>query len=195
MLNHTSSIIAAREVIRLALSKAERPVATTKFGPHSAVLLHLLVEQAPGVPVIWIDTGFNTRATMIYAEQLTSQLHLNLKTFRPDNEWRGFIPEIDTPEHDAFTDQVKLEPFARAISQLAPDAWFSALRQEQTQHRSSHMHFNRSQTDLLKVCPLLHWSENDMDLYLAGNELPSEVNYFDPTKGAAHRECGLHVNY
>lgn len=46
---------------------------------------------------------------------------------------------------------------------------------------------------MLKVAPLLHWREQEMLAYLQKHDLANEMNYFDPTKGLANRECGLHT--
>lgn len=194
-LNLQSSETAAREIITLALKRARRPIVTTKFGPHSAVLLHLLSQQAPNVPVVWIDTTFNTSATLRFAERLQRLLDLNLKVYRPDAHWHGMVPEPDTPEHAAFTQQVKLAPFSRALEELQPDIWFSSLRRSQSDHRSTQHAFNSSSADLLKACPLIHWSENDVATYMLLNDLPGEDDHHDPTKAGPRRECGLHLKF
>ena len=74
---------AASDVIELALEGAQRPIITTKFGPESAVLLHLVSRIKPDIPVIWVDTGFNTKATMDYARYLAKDFSLNLFAFAP----------------------------------------------------------------------------------------------------------------
>ena len=40
--------------------------------------------------------------------------------------------------------------------------------------------------------PVFYWSEEEMEAYITENNLPDEKRYFDPTKIAEHRECGLH---
>ncbi len=194
-LNHAASVGAARDVIELALTKARRPMVTTKFGPHSAVILHLVTELAPDIPVVWIDTGFNTRATLQFADLVQKQLTLNLRVYRPSVRWSGVVPDIDAPAHAVFAQQVKLEPFARALGEIEPDVWFSSLRHGQTQHRDAQLHFNLSKARLLKVSPLIHWSEADLLNYENSHGLLSESDYRDPTKGDVHRECGLHTRY
>ena len=186
---------AARQLIRHHLSTAERPVTSSKFGPESAVLLHLLVTEMPGIPVIWVDTGHNTRATLRFVDALTQRLDLNLKTYRPLDERYEAVPALDDPRHAEFTRRVKLEPFQRAIVELQPDVWFSALRREQTEHRAGLQPVEQSPRGYLKVQPLLGWTAADMHAYLAEYGLPSEPDYFDPTKGEARRECGLHLTF
>lgn len=184
-----------RDLIRWALSQAERPITTTKFGPESAVLLHMLVQEMPEIPVIWVDTGYNTRATQQFAWKLTERLNLNLQLYRPLDDRYEEVPALDDPRHTEFTQRVKLEPFQRALGELQPDVWFSSIRREQTEHRAGQRPISRSERGYLKVSPLLDWTEADMHAYLAEHDLPSEPDYFDPTKGESRRECGLHLAF
>ena len=103
------------------------------------------------------------------------------------------IPGIDNPLHDKFTDQVKLEPFRRALDELKPDVWFNAIRKEQTEFRQNLDVLSLSKDGVLKVAPLFEKTDADLDVYLEENNLPNEFDYFDPTKVEEHRECGLHT--
>ena len=47
----------------------------------------------------------------------------------------------------------------------------------------------------LKICPVFHLSDADMEGYLAQHGLPNEWDYFDPAKGDDKRECGLHATW
>lgn len=199
-LNQTFKIESVRSMIRRGLSLGQRPFMSTKFGPESAVLLHLMVQEVPDTPVVWVDSGYNTRATIRYAEWLQERLQLNLHIFRPlEQDWQ-LPPELDDPEHAAFTQKVKLEPFARALSTLKPDVWFSSLRREQTAYRAGLNFVSRSESGLIKIAPLLEWSTQDMQDYLHRYQLNPEfgysyADYYDPTKGQPRRECGLHLSF
>ena len=102
------------------------------------------------------------------------------------------IPQINDPRHKIFTEQVKLEPFNRAMSEHKPDVWFTNLRKGQTAFRSSIDIVSISKEGLIKVSPFYHWSDAELDTYLANHNLPNEFTYFDPTKVLENRECGLH---
>jgi phosphoadenosine phosphosulfate reductase len=199
-LNQEFRIDSVRLMIQRGLSLGQRPFMSTKFGPESAVLLHLLAQAAPGIPVVWVDTGYNTRATLHYAEFLRQRLDLNLRIFRPRQDTLAIPPELSDPQHAAFTRRVKLEPFERALETLQPDVWFSSLRREQTAYRAGLNIVSRSNSGLLKVAPLLEWKEADMQAYLAHYDLDpdfdyAQADYYDPTKGEARRECGLHLSF
>ena len=186
------------EVLRYILERAERPIVTTSFGAHAAVLLDLVTQERPDVPVVWVDHGFNTDATYRFARQLIERFDLNMKIYAPVQTpaWitttLGGVPDVNDAEHAEFTRRVKLEPFSRALSELAPDAWITGIRAEETELRASLDTLSVDGRGLLKVAPLLRWREADIERYLHARDLPSEANYFDPTKGIEGRECGLH---
>ena len=188
----------ASEIVSWVLDRAERPIVTTSFGVHAAVLLDLVNRARPGTPVVWVDHGFNTHETYRFARNLIDQLDLNMQIYAPLHSpaWitasLGGVPDVKDPEHVEFTRRVKLEPFERALETLVPDAWLTGIRAEETQLRASLETLSLDGRGILKVAPLLTWHEDEMDAYLRAHNLPSEKNYFDPTKGIEGRECGLH---
>ncbi|MEM7290769.1 MAG: phosphoadenosine phosphosulfate reductase family protein, partial [Pseudomonadota bacterium] len=95
LLNITARIRTARDIINTALRTANRPIVTTKFGPQSAVLLHMATRLMPDIKVVWVDTGLGTDATRRYGEQLTELFDLNLEVIRSEANWSGPIPEAD----------------------------------------------------------------------------------------------------
>ena len=103
------------------------------------------------------------------------------------------LPEVDSEEHRLFTEQVKLEPFRRAMKEHQPDIWFTNLRKGQTAFRDSIDVFSKGSDGVIKVSPFYHFSDEGLDEYVSYFNLPNEFNYFDPTKVLANRECGLHT--
>jgi len=189
----------AEQIVEWALQRSDRPILTTNFRPYEAVILHLVTQVMPDIPILWVDSGYNTSATYRFAQGLIERLGLNIKTYIPlmssarRNVLMGGIPSVDDPQHELFTHQVKLEPFRRALSELQPDLWFNAIRKDQTEFRQSLNVVSQSQEGILKVAPLFYWSEADLDAYLERYALPNELDYFDPTKALETRECGLHT--
>jgi len=186
------------EIIEWALEQSHSPILTTNFGPYSASLVHAISRVKKDINVIWCDTGYNTPQTYRYAHELIQRFHLNMHIYTPKstvgfrNVIKG-IPEIDTMEHNEFTEEVKLEPFRRALAEHQPDVWFTNLRADQSEFRKNLdiVHINKQ--GILKVSPFFYYSEFDMELYLQEYALPNEKKYFDPTKVLAKRECGLHL--
>lgn len=185
------------EVVQWALQQASKPIITTNFRPYEVALLHLVSKQLPEIPVIWCDTGYNTPQTYRHARRLIDSLSLNVKLYVPrqTSAWRDVemgIPDIDDPRHAEFTEQVKLEPFRRAMKEHKPDLWFTNLRKGQTAFRDTLDIVSADQQGLLKVSPFYFYSDEELDVYLSENNLENEFKYFDPTKVLSNRECGLH---
>lgn len=191
------------DVIRRALDLSDgRMMISSNFRPTAAVLLHMAVQVQPDIPVIWVDHGYNTAATYRSVEATVDKLGLNLKCFVPlrtrahRDALYGGIPDLnDSTAHAKFTEEVKLEPFRRAMAEIQPRVWLTALRRDQSAHREGLEVVSETGNGVLKVCPLLRWTEGDMLRYIREHDLPSEANYYDPTKVLDKRECGLHLDY
>ncbi len=191
--SYDDELASTRELLQEVLMQADNPIVSTKFNPRTGVLLHMLSELAPGIPVVWVDTGYNTRDTQQFARYLEALLSLNLQVYKPENFTFGVPPELDTEEHDKFVQAVKLEPFQRAMDELTPDAWFTSIRQSQTGHRRSLDHRQVLGGGMEKISPLLSWPTAYMDRYLKSHGIALGPDCYDPTKGEAMRECGLHT--
>ncbi|NRA22464.1 MAG: phosphoadenosine phosphosulfate reductase family protein [Oceanospirillaceae bacterium] len=188
-----------QEIIEWALKSAENPILTTNFRPYEIVILHMAVKVRPDLKILWVDSGYNTSATYRYAQKVIEQLSLNMLTYVPlqttafrNAQMKG-VPEVDEPLHTEFTEQVKLEPFRRALGEIKPDYWLNAIRQEQTEFRNTLEIVSASQDGVIKVAPLFNSSESAMDEYMQQHQLENEFAYFDPTKALDNRECGLHT--
>ncbi len=186
-----------KQIIEWALSIAKKPLVTTNFRPYEVAILYACTQVESNLKVIWCDTGYNTPQTYTHANELIDKLSLNVHLYVPKQtaahrDATIGIPQIEDPNHAIFTEQVKLEPFNRAMKEQKPDVWFTNLRKGQTAFRSSIDIVSMSKDGLLKVSPFYHWSDEQLDAYLVKNNLPNEFTYFDPTKVLENRECGLH---
>ena len=186
------------EIISWAISFAKNPVITTNFRPYEVAILKAVTEVQKDIKVIWCDTGYNTLQTYKHAEEIIKKLNLNIHLYTPKqtvahrNVVLG-VPSIEDPKHTLFTEQVKLEPFARAMKEHQPDVWFTNLRKGQTVFRNSIDVVSQSKDGIVKVSPFYHWTDEQLDAYLVEQKLPNEFVYFDPTKVESNRECGLHI--
>lgn len=186
------------EIIQKAFELSKEAVVTTNFRPYEAAILYAVNSESSHIPVVWCDTGYNTPQTYRHAEKVIKDLNLNVFLYVPKQTTAHRdvvmgIPSVDVPEHALFTEQVKLEPFRRAMEAHKPKVWFTNLRKGQTAFRDSIGIFSVSKDGVLKVSPFYYWSDADLDKYLEENNLPNEFKYFDPTKALENRECGLHA--
>ena len=187
-----------KEIIAWAISSAKNAVITTNFRPYEVAILNAVTEVKKDIKVIWCDTGYNTVQTYKHAEDIIKRLNLNIHLYTPKqtaahrNVVLG-VPSVDDPKHVLFTEQVKLEPFARAMKEHQPDVWFTNSRKGQTAFRDSIDIVSVSKDGIIKVSPFYNSTDKQLDAYLAEKNLPNEFTYFDPTKVESNRECGLHI--
>lgn len=188
----------AAEIITWALARASNPVVSTNFRPRSAALLHLVTRACPDIPVVWVDTGYNTPATYRYIEELRERLQLNLRAYTPvmtvaRRAANGGLPASESPQFARFVHETKLEPFERAFNELKPDVWFTGVRRDQNEFRSSLGVVSRGAQNTLRVAPVFDWNEDALAVYLARHGVPDNDDYVDPTKPGAKLECGLQL--
>jgi len=185
------------DIIKKAFEFSHEAVVTTNFRPYEVAILHAVNSVKSNVDVVWCDTGYNTPQTYSHANEVIEKLQLIVSLYVPQQTaaYRDVlmgIPNVDNPKHALFTEQVKLEPFRRAMEIHKPKVWFTNLRKGQTAFRDSIGIFSISKDGVLKVSPFYYWSDTDLDAYLEEYNLPNEFKYFDPTKALENRECGLH---
>ena len=192
------------EVIEWAITQTDgNAIVSTNFSPYEAVILHLVTRVQPDIRVLWVDHGYNRKATYKHAEELKALLNLNIHAFVPKltaahyDAASGGMPE-PTEENEeaikAFSTVMKLEPFQRGMKELTPTVWITALRKVQNPNRANLDILSPDENfNSLKVSPVVNWSDEEMDDYLKEHNLPNEWDYFDPAKADEKRECGLHA--
>ncbi len=188
----------AAEVITWALARARNPVISTNFRPRAAALLHMVTRLCPNIPVIWVDTGYNTPATYRYVEELCQRLQLNLRSYTPfvtvaRRAASGGLPSHNSPQFARFAHETKLEPFERAFNELKPDVWFTGIRREHSEFRGGLGVVSRGALNTLRVAPVFDWNDQSLATYLAAHGVLDNDDYVDPTKPGAQLECGLQL--
>ena len=167
-----------------------RHVMSSSFGIQSAVLLHLANEVAPGLPVIFIDTGYHFAETYRFVDQLTQRLRLNLQVYRPHRSaaWQearhGQRWEQGRQALADYNRENKVEPMQRALDELDVGTWFSGLRRSQSATRARLELVDR-QWQRLKLHPLADWSDRDVHHYLVAHDLP-----YHPLREAGYISIG-----
>ncbi|HTB63047.1 MAG TPA: phosphoadenosine phosphosulfate reductase family protein, partial [Opitutales bacterium] len=77
--------LSAEERVRWAVEQfGEKLILSTSFGIQSAVMLHLVTQIAPEIPVVFVDTGYLFPETYKFADDLTKRLNLNLRVFQAE---------------------------------------------------------------------------------------------------------------
>lgn len=197
-----------------------RHVLSSSFGVQAAVMLHLVNRLAPGIPVVFLDTGYLFPETYRFADELTARLDLNVKVYRAETSaaWQearfGRLWQEGEAGLERYHQLNKIEPMQRALAELGAGTWFAGLRRAQSSSRT-HVAFVEDRDGCCKCHPLADWSRHDVARYLKRYDLPyhplwqegyvsvGDTHTTRPAKpGMApedtrffglKRECGLHT--
>jgi phosphoadenosine phosphosulfate reductase len=152
-------------------------VLSSSFGAQAAVMLHLVNEVVPGIPVILVDTGYLFPETYRFIDELTDKLHLNLKTYRSEASpaWQesryGKLWDKGLEGIEEYNRINKTEPMERALKELRASTWFSGIRRSQSKSRANiaPIELKRGR---FKVHPIYDWTDRDVGMYLKQHGLP-----------------------
>jgi phosphoadenosine phosphosulfate reductase len=168
----------AQQRVRWALEHLEGNfVLSSSFGIQGALMLHLVTQEKPDIPVILTDTGYLFPETYLFIDQLTERLNLNLQVFRATESpaWQearyGQLWEQGVEGLEKYNRLNKVEPMRRAFNELEAGTWFSGLRREQAGSRAS-LPVLAIQNGVFKFLPVIDWTNKDVHYYLKEYDLP-----------------------
>lgn len=148
----------------------------SSFGAESAVLLHLIAQVDPKVPVLFLDTGKHFPETLAYRDLLVERLGLNLVVLTPDPEDLAKKDETGlrwSYDPDGCCEIRKVRSLEKALAGF--DASFTGRKAFQAKTRANLPRFEVDTSDAqgrLKINPLIDWSAEDIAAYFAAHDLP-----------------------
>ncbi len=162
----------------LLREKMAGDVATvSSFGAESAVLLHLIAQIDPSVPVLFLETGKHFPETLAYRDLLVERLGLtDLRNLTPDPEVLAKKDESGlrwSYDPDGCCEIRKVQPLARALADF--DATITGRKAFQAQTRANLPRFEIDNSDAqgrLKINPLITWTPDDIAAYIEEHDLP-----------------------
>jgi phosphoadenosine phosphosulfate reductase len=159
----------AQEIVRWAVQTfgARFAVASSM---QDAVLVHLVSQVAPGVDVLFLDTGYHFAETLGTRDAVAAAYDVNLITLTP----RQTVAEQDSSQgpklHDRDPDRCcrlrKVEPLDRALAHY--DAWATGLRRAEAPTRAGTPVVSYdAERGKVKIAPIAAWSDADVEDYVA----------------------------
>ena len=196
------------------LADAKAPCVTSSFQAECVVLTHLLREQRPDLPVLFLDTFHHFAETLEYRDKMTRKWNLNLVRLAAV-EPRPGLWEVEST--DACCRRHKVEPLFAALESY--DVWFTALRRDQSPSRANLQEIEAfrlpSGKTIQRVSPLAAWIAKDVWTYAQQHDIallplydlgytsigcePCTSFPVDPANprsgrwGGQKLECGIHV--
>jgi len=206
------------EVLREAAGAAV--CLTSSFQTEDMVVVHMLRQHLPDVPVIFLETGYHFKELLAYRDRMTAEWRLNLinampKTTLQEHEAQYGLLHIVQPTQCCAIR--KVEPLMRSLEPF--DWWFTGLRREQSPTRAGlkkvEDHRTPTGKQMKKVSVLADWTMAEVDAYAAAHGIPRLELYYRgytsigcepctaiPEAGADARsgrwggkklECGIHT--
>lgn len=186
---------------------------------QDAVLPHVISRFAPGVDVLFLDTGYHFAETIGTRDAVAHALPVNVVDVRPklsvaeqDAEYGARLYERDPA---ACCRMRKVEPLDEALGGY--EAWVTGVRREEGPTRADTpvVTFDERH-QMVKINPLVEWSFDELVNYSNHHQLPVNLLVFDGypsigcepcTKpvapgddiragrwsGFAKTECGIHL--
>ncbi|MGF1762440.1 phosphoadenylyl-sulfate reductase [Aliivibrio kagoshimensis] len=152
-------------------------VVSSSFGIQAAVMLKLVTDAQPEIPVVLTDTGYLFPETYQFIDELSDTLQLNLQVFRAKESpvWQearyGQLWDNGVQGIKQYNLINKVEPMRRAFEELNVSVWFSGLRREQSNSRAT-LPILAIQNGVFKFLPIIDWSNKDVHHYLEQAALP-----------------------
>jgi phosphoadenosine phosphosulfate reductase len=150
---------------------------SSSFGAQAAVMLHMVTQQQPDIPVVLTDTGYLFAETYQFVDELTKRLNLNLKVYRADvsSAWQearmGKMWEQGLDGIEKYNALNKVEPMQKALEELQVKSWFAGLRRSQSDMRET-LPVVQQLKNQYKIYPIIDWSNKDVHMYLKKHDLP-----------------------
>lgn len=164
----------AEQIVAWAVETfGERFCVTSSFA--DAVLVHVVSRVAPGIEVVFLDTGLHFAETLRVREIVQRTLPVTVRSVRPRltvaEQDEEYGPRLYSRAPDECCDLRKVEPLERALESY--DAWAAGLRRDESPTRANTpvvgFDANRGK---IKIAPLAAWTQGDVDAYISRYDVP-----------------------
>jgi phosphoadenosine phosphosulfate reductase len=161
----------AEDIIEWAVATfGARFCITSSMG--DAVLSHLASKVAPGVDVIFLDTGYHFVETIGTRDAVAATLPVNLLTITPvqsvAEQDAEYGPDLYKRDPDLCCALRKVAPLKESLANY--DAWATGLRRAETHNRVIAPVVGwDDKKQKVKVSPLARWSDEEVEKYIAEN--------------------------
>ena len=125
-----AKIAEAKALIASELAKPGIACVTSSFQTECVALVHMIIEQQPNIPVLFLETGYHFPETIEYRNRISKEWGLNLINLEAKQsvaEQEAQFGILNKTEPNKCCQLRKVGPLFDGLSQY--DIWFTALRQ------------------------------------------------------------------
>ena len=170
-------IIETREAIGIATAATFNPCVTCSFQAKDMVVLALVRETLPHIPVLFLETGYHFDEVYRYRDEMTARYDLNLVNVLPDQTVAQQESEFGVLYQTAPDRCCKLRKVVPLFRSLEPyDIWFTGLRRVQSPTRANleidDIFRLPSGKNIRKVSPLAFWPDKEVWAFAREHDIP-----------------------
>ncbi|RHA41306.1 phosphoadenylyl-sulfate reductase [Cellulomonas rhizosphaerae] len=183
------------------------------------ILVHMAAEAAPGIDVIFLDTGYHFAETLGTRDYYADFTNVSLRTILPlttvAQQDAEHGPRLHDRDPNLCCAMRKVEPLERGLAPYT--AWVTGMRREDAPTRTDITVVGwDDKRGKVKLNPLAAWTQDDVDAYVEANNVvlnplrqvgyasigcepctravaPGEDARAGRWSGTSKTECGLHT--
>lgn len=167
------------EILQEATERSGKIVFSTSFGKEDQAITYLIANNLLPISIFTLDTGRLFEETYEVFNRTLKKYKIKIKVFAPDQEDVQNLVSNKGPY--SFYDSIENRKECCGIRKIAPlkqalkdaEIWITGLRKEQSSNRQE---MNQVEWDevnnILKIHPLFHWTNNQLDQFLKVNQIP-----------------------
>lgn len=142
-----------------------------------AVLPHVVAKHAPGVDVLFLDTGYHFSDTLVTRDIVAEDLPINLVNVTPEQtvaeQDAQYGPRLYERDPALCCQLRKVAPLARTLPLY--EAWVTGVRRDEAPTRTDTPFVTWDEKNgLVKINPLASWTFDELQAYAVDNNV--EVN-------------------
>jgi phosphoadenosine phosphosulfate reductase len=159
------------DILRWAVKTfADRICVTSSM--TDAVIVHMASAMRPGMDVIFLDTGYHFPETISIRDAVSAVYPVNLINVTPSRtvaeQDTELGPRLYARNPDLCCYLRKVEPLERVLGRY--DAWITGVRRDETvERRGARVVDWDARRQMVKVNPIVGWSQKQVDDYIAEN--------------------------
>jgi phosphoadenosine phosphosulfate reductase len=211
----------AEELVRQELERMQHDICVTNsFQAEDMVVLHMVRQTVPNVPVVFLDTGYHFAEVYAYRDRMAREWSMNLINLLPEltvAEQESQFGILNQSDPSRCCGLRKVTPLFGALAGYK--LWFTGLRREQAKSRATLQPVEEfslpAGKSIRKISPLTEWTSKDVWHYARQHEIPLlslydkgyssigcepctslPVDPNDPRSGrwgGQKQECGIHL--
>jgi phosphoadenosine phosphosulfate reductase len=159
--------------------EGKKIVFSSSFGQEDQAITHAIASQKLPVEIFTLDTGRQFQESYELIDLTVKKLGFNLITYFPQTSaveklvetkgFNSFYASVENRKECCFIR--KIEPLNRALQ--GAQVWITGLRAEQSENRADMPMIEwDAQKNLYKINPLIDWTFDALEQYLAEHKIP-----------------------